>query len=248
MSQAQCWWKEPFWECMICTSCNRIHSIEDLSCMWFCEDSFTFSWSHLPNCLHCKKDELEFMYFDDSFGNIMREYIKWHVCLILLLTPQRDILWFWTMVKKQLKEILEYEMNTRPNSYDFDEVRNNIWFWSQDEILCLQQIYTDSRVRGSGMWIHILQEMFDFFSEFWDLPVLMETHYASPFYSLSEAMWFSDIWVSDRYWYTMKINTRFSSVLEKTSNRDMSVAKEAQLRAQQIIWNKPSLSLPKFYK
>ena len=223
-SEIECWWSEPFSEYKICgsLSCKAIFSIEEVHWSLSNFKKWINNWDDF-SCLECSW-ETEYIYKTDAFFNLIKDYIKWDVSAILLVTPEQNVEWFWVLSKTTLKDVVENEFATRPWSYDKKELSNilskelfGIKTLSNKELICLHQIYISPDFRWIYKPFDVLKNMFLLREDDWSLPVVMETRYDSRFFPITKKMWFRDL-VDDKYWYVVQYISNYLKLLNFLMN------------------------------
>jgi len=218
-AQIECWWQRPFDEHMICKNpkCWAMHSIEEV--YWSLEgyrdrvnDVLTFE------CTECNS-WVEQFYKKDEYLEVMREYFKWEVS-VLLLFENDEVEGFWIISKTNITKLIETEFNTRPWSYDKEELKSKlseIAFWqnnlNEKELVCLHHVFVSSLVRKWNMFFELLSELLNINKSYSSLPIIWETLYASRFYPITRTMWFQD-YILDSYWYVIQTMWEYSELLD----------------------------------
>ena len=230
-AEIECWWSEPFSEFRICknNSCKAVFSIEDV---YWCVEEYQKvrdRWE-LNNDFCCEEcwDDTEYVYEKDEFLGVVKEYIQWTVSSILLLNNVDSIRWFWIIAKKQLFDLINIELNTRPWSYDklllLNSLSKNI-FWENsawnNEIIYFNHLFVWEELRNDRFWWLIMQKMFKFVKYYKDIPSIIETLKWSNVYNYMKRFWFKDS-IEDKYWYVVmyldKNNCSFRNMLNSLHN------------------------------
>lgn len=262
-AEIECWWSKPFSEYRICQNdkCWATYSIEDV--YWSVEEyQDKFRKSNLIDkfdCLECKT-ETWYVYEKEKFLELMKEYIKMQVSAVLALSEKHEIKWFWVLSKTNIESLLNIEINTRPWSYNMNEIldffskkffsENNI---SDKELLCLLHIYISPSNRGKNICFELLKKLFLLKKDNKDIPIVMETRYDSKLYPISRLMWFEDM-LNDKYWYVLQYLSKFSLLIDFFNNNNNFFTDELKIKknffkkyANDILLNNPTFWIRKFY-
>lgn len=221
-SEIECWWSEPFSEYKICNECSAIFSLEEV------HGSLNNFRNNITsgddfNCLECSW-KTRYIYKTDEFFDLVKNYIKWDVSAILLVTPEQNVEWFGVLSKTTLRGVIENEFATRPWSYDKERlfvILSKELFgeesFSDEELICLHQIYISPDFRWIYKPFDVLKNMFLLREDDWSLPVVMETRYDSRFFPITKKMWFRDL-VDDKYWYVVQYISNYLKLLNFLMN------------------------------
>lgn len=216
-SEIECWGLEPFSEYKICSDCKAVFSIEEVH--WSLEDfrNKTKSWDDFE-CLECNW-KTHYIYEPSYFLEEAREYVKWDVSSILLLTPDQKVEGFWILSKTNMSWLMEREFATRPSSYKKEDLLESLldnFSWVDDllnqDFICLHQIYISPYFRRVFKVFDMLKHMFSLRKEDSDLPIIMETRYDSKFFPITKKMWFDDI-IDDKYWYVIQYLSKYMNLV-----------------------------------
>ena len=245
--QIECWWLSPFWEFLKCDDCSRIYSIWDV--YWSIDEYRNRKDDENFPCICCWWNTSQ-IYPQDEFEELIREYIKWDVSVILWLNQEDIVNWFWVVVWGSLKSILSRELSTRPWSYDYDsifELLSRIVFWEnyswEENITLLHQLYISNKAR----WIWARKIIF------WEMlriarqrnkHVIMETRYDIPMYQISRWIWFQNV-ANDKYWYVIQHSEH--QAIKSLSDISREEHKKIKQEALRILSENPEFSNPKFY-
>lgn len=198
-SEIECWWSRPFDEYKICSNseCRALYSIEDIyENIKNYRNRLDDILSHNHKCEICDY-ETEFVYEKEKFLEMIKEYVKWEVSLVLLIDNEK-VEWFWVLSKDSLENIMNFEFATRPNSYDtkyiYEKLDSNL------EFNLIHQIFISEKYR----WFWYFKLLFNQLLNFCNLnsPIILETMYNSKFYSIIKSLDWINI-LSDRYWYVV---------------------------------------------
>jgi len=258
-SEIECWGAEPFDEYKICVSesCKRIHSIEEVH-----GDIENFrknkeSWDDFL-CRECNS-KTENIYDKNNFWEVIKEYIKWQVSAVLLLSEEDRVEWFWIISKTNLESLMDNEFNTRPNSYPKEETIKKLSktiFWREDatleDVICFHQIYVSPEFRDANISLKLLRELFFINPEYKKIPVVGETRYDINFYTILRVMWSENI-CNDKYWYVLQYISRYKKMYEFLSEniwfkKVISIMKKFRIDSKNILKENPSFLDAKFYK
>ena len=207
--QVECWWSEPFWEYKVCKSedCNAIFSLEKV-CWNISNLRAWIIWNDFC-CTECGS-QTEFIYANPEFLLLIREYIKWKVSSVLLIDEAENVEGFWVVKKTNLWWLLDLEFATRPDSYDKEQVLEQISHSlfgkknaSDEDVICLHQLFVSELFRWWNTSFDILKKLISLNEEYRKVPFLLETRFDSKFYPISRTMWVNDI-SSDKYWYVIQ--------------------------------------------
>lgn len=205
-SEVECWWSEPFSEYKICEECSAIFSIEEVH--WSVKKfrNSETNWD-IFECLECSWNT-KYMYKINDFFDMIKEYIKWDVSAVLLVTPEKTVEWFAVLTKTTINWIVENEFNTRPNSYNKQELisllLNEYPFIGWQEVICLHQIYINKYFRWNNRAFNVLKKILTINELYYNLPILLETRYDSRFYPITRYLWSQNL-IDDKYWYVVQI-------------------------------------------
>ncbi len=216
--QSVVWWEKPYWEYKICdnTGCRRVYSIEDIHPKK--TNNELRSWDDFC-CIECESST-SFMYKSEEFYQLVKDYIKWNVSMVLMLWSWDTVEWFGVMSQWTVESISNFEFQTRPWGLSPNDIVSELSqkiFWvedaSENELVCFHQIYVSREVRDAAISYKLMQELFfQMWDVYSDLPVVWETRYDWKFYPVSRSMWFEDV-VSDKYWYVIQSIDKYSDVL-----------------------------------
>jgi len=254
--EIECWWSKPFNEFLICNKCKKLYSIQDI--YWNIQNyNNNFNKNHNINCECWWTTEL--IYQKNNFIKELEEYIKWEVSSVLLLKNE-TVKWFWFLSKTTITSLLENEFDTRPGSYDKNEVLSKLIkkTWEKNinnkKIICMNHIYISEKYRKNNNAYKISENIFLNNTHYSWIPVILETRYDSNFYPIWQSMWFETI-ISDKYWYIIQYLSNYQKILDFFSTHESySDRKEikhmlkAKRYAINILKNNPSFSWDKFYK
>ena len=251
--QKICWWSEPFREFKKCPCCSRLYSIEDV--LWKNDNSdLDIDFECVP-CSEMTED-----IYGEEFLQEIRDYIKGDVNLILSLSAEDKLSWFWVITRKTIEGIVNYEFATRPDSYDPKLLQSDLSEVSFSDsqmyyksVILLHHIYITPGLRGTWASFQILKTMFESFSHFLDThPVILETRFDSWLYPITRYLWFQDR-VFDKYWYVTQvlpqaqdIHEDISSLSHDTSSRKQCLEKYAK-HAKHIISSNKIFTNTRFY-
>lgn len=205
-SEVECWWAEPFSEYKICDDCKWLYSIEEVHGSVENFRNNSTCWDDYE-CVECWW-ETNYMYKTEEFIDMIREYIKWDVSAVLLVTPEEEVEGFWVLTKTNYLDVIMWEFNTRPWSYEKKLLKNLLIKEFEgndsDEILCLHQIYIYEFLRWRKNLFGILNSMFKSIDLSTMSPILLETRYDSKLYSIMQSLWAKDL-INDKYWYVIQV-------------------------------------------
>lgn len=219
-SEVECWWSEPFSEYKICNDCKAIFSIEEVHGSVENFRKSENNWDDFE-CLECHWTT-KYIYKTEEFLNLIKEYIKWDVSAVLLVSPDENVEWFCVLVKTNILWIVENEFNTRPNSYDKQKLteilleKTTSWIW--DKVLCLHHLYVCEKFRGVNFFSSMMKKLFIINEIFKSSPIILETRYDSHFYSMSRFCWAINL-IDDTYWYVTQIIKNYSNFLDFFSKK-----------------------------
>jgi len=246
--QTLCWWSEPFWEFAICTWCKKVYSIESL---WLKPEEIDKNYVLTQSCCECDSD-LSHMYLNKEFETEIIDYFSWNVNLVLS-SEQWILTWFGLTIRKTVQDLLDYELSTRPNSFNTAELGSVISDDLTDEIICFQHIYTIPEMRKTGLWMLILRKMLDSLSQFQDSPVVLETHLQSWGYPLARSLWLDNVYGPDKFGYMVQVAPRLSIIQDLIwtggNNTQFSpdIFRKFRQEAEEIVQQNPSILQPKKY-
>ncbi len=262
--EIECWWTEPFCEYLICNECMWIYSIQEIH--WNIDN---YRKSQNINNIKCECWWItHLMYPKNEFLNLLKEYIKWQVSSVLLLDNDK-VEWFWFLSKTTIWELIENEFNTRPNSYDKEEILKKIFhlLWTgkvssmiiydeldNNKIICMNHIYLPKELRKENNAYKISKNIFLNNTEYSWIPVVLETRYDSNFYPIWQSMWFETI-LSDKYGYIIQYLSDYQKILDffathdtYSDQKEMRHMIQAKRYALNILKKNPSFYNRKFYK
>lgn len=257
--QVECWWSEPFGEYKVCTNekCSAVFSLEKVC--WNISNLRNWNIWNYFFCTECDS-QTEFIYSNHEFLQIMKEYVKWQVSSILLIDDSDIVEWFWVVKKTTLEWLLNVEFATRPNSYDYEKVLEQIslsLFGKKDasfeEVICLHQIFVSDLYRWWNMSFDILKKLILLNEEYKNIPVILETRFDSKFYPISRSIWFENI-SNDKYWYVIQSIWSYKQLIDFFtknqsfySENNLLTILETKEEAKAILSQNGSFSWQKFY-
>lgn len=222
-AEIECWGSSPFSEYRICNDCSAIFSIEEVH--WNFKNFKLSKSSEDFECTECFCSTRLF-YEKEIFIKQIKEYIKQNVSATLLIWEKKNIWGFWVTTTKDVEDLLDLELNTRVWSYNKEKVLSkiseevfNLDNCSEEEISCLHQIYLSPDFRNWNLAFLVLKNMFPPLEWNKNLPIITETRYDSKFYSISRAMWFTDL-IADKYGYVIQYIKHYSEILDFFNNHD----------------------------
>ena len=213
-SEIECWWSEPFSEYKMCEQCHAIFSIEEIHGSLKNFREWNNSWDSF-SCLECSW-ETKYIYKTDAFLDLVKNYIKWDVSAILLMTPEQNVEWFGILSKTTVEGIVNNEFATRPWSYDKEELSMILLKELRKfdkELICLHQIYISPDFREGDLSFNLLRDLFFLKKEYMNIPVIWEARYDNRFYPISRALWFRNV-MDDDHWYVIQLINKYWSILE----------------------------------
>lgn len=247
--QKQCWGSEPFREFQICNDCSRIYSTQEVL-----GSQDVSAWQVNFSCSACNTNTSDI--YDKSFIEEIRNYLHGNVCLILAMSLDDSIQGFWVMAQKSVRDIVSYEFDTRPASYNAKDLEQSL---SQKlfgdiqsgyrEALLLHQIYVTPEFRSLGLAYMILKSMFQSFSDALSLPTILETRYDSKFYSITRTLGFQDTDFPDQYGYIPQFlpdSSHILSAIESVKHRTSQLSLYSWL-AQGVLDTNPWFTAPRYY-
>lgn len=258
-SEIECWWSEPFSEYKICSDCKAIFSIEEVHGSVENFRNGENCWDNFQ-CLECNW-KTKYVYKTDDYFEHIKNYIKWDVLAILLVTPEKNVEWFGILSKSNLHSIIYDEIDSRPDSYDKNKaiqiISENIFSLyntQNQEIVYSNQVYVSPSYRSWNTSFEVLKKLFTLNSEeFTGLPLVWETRYKSKFYPISRLMWYKDLMV-DKYWNVLQYAPNYDSIVDffntVTSFLSKGIVKWMlwyKKEAENILKNNPSFLSRKFY-
>lgn len=213
-NQIKCWWEEPFWEFAKCSNsnCNKMFSIEDI---YGDIKNYQDNFNELNNCCDECNSKTNLLYSKEYFRDIIIDYVKWNVELILLLENDK-IEWFWIYNKKTLSEVIDYEWNLRPNSFKKECIEKNmkhLGLNNNQEVNLFQHIYISNDYRKGTLWYKLVNKFLDIEDK--TLPSFLETKFNGEFYPVWRKIWYTNV-LNDKYWYVIQIKLP-NKIKEKTS-------------------------------
>ena len=254
-----CWGSAPFNEFKICTSCKRIHSVEEvysLDVPLLDESIVKYIPDNFP-CTDCGSATLN-MYDKKELMENLKKYFEFNVYMVLSFTEEWRISAFGVMVKKSIQDIVDYDFSTRPNSYNKDQLCIDIYkklfrreSSESKEVLCLQNIYVSPSERWKQISLKLIGKMFShFLPEEGDIPAILETKIDSNFYSISRCLGFENIWDFDKYWYIVQGIPQVSDLvnINQISHNIRNQLSYFNKESSYFLNKNPNLLAPKFYK
>ena len=230
-AEIECWWSRPFSEFRICKSdiCKATYSIEDV--YWSIKEyqKMREQWKNIEqfDCQECNS-ETWYVYEKGKFTEVIRDYIKWTVSSILLLWNNDIVRGFWIVTKKSIKDLLELELNTRPWSYNKEDLltnlslsiywKNNAW---DESVIYFNHLFIWEELRQEKYWWLLMQKLIKFVKYYNDIPTIIETKIHSNVYYFMKRMWLKDSFV-DKYWYVVMYlcndNCSYRDILKNLMN------------------------------
>lgn len=223
--EIEVWGVEPFWEYKICDNslCRRVFSIEDIHWEISKIHETKNMWDDFY-CLDCS-NKTSYMYKSEEFYELMKEYVKWNVSVILLIWDKDTLQGFWVLSQGTIGSVAHWEFQTRWWSYNpkdvIDTLSEKIFScsdaWDED-IICFHQIHVSDQVRNAAISYKLMQELFFLTGEIYNnLPVVWETRYDSRFYPVSRSIGFEDI-LDDPHGYVIQSISKYTQVLQFLSD------------------------------
>lgn len=214
-SSIECWWSDPFAELMMCIDekCWSIYSIQDV--YWSVEDYRNRKEDKEFKC-ECGCDT-ELMYKPEEFIELVKEYVKGEVSVVLLMVDD-EVEGFWVLSKWKLRDVMYSSLNWRPDSWNIEESISALseklfWIvdWWNKEVVCSHQIYVSPKFREGNITLDILKKLFSINPSFEWLPIVWETRFNSKFYPITRAKWYKDL-VHDKYGSVLQYAENFSEI------------------------------------
>ena len=258
--QAECWWAKPFEEYKICKNenCRALFSIEEV--LWNVMEIRNPQSSEVDfRCTECW-DETEEIYEKEKFIMLMKEYFLWKVSWLLVIDEKDSVEGFGFVTKTNIRELMEFEFNTRPSSYNIEESIKKLWeilyedeHSENQEIICFNQIYLSPLVRSSKLSYEAFKTLFEINKdEYWDIPLVWDTRYDNKFYPIIRSIWAENL-LHDKHWYSLQILSKYWYILDFLYQHNgyqdflwemIKFKKEART----ILKKYPELTGRKFYK
>jgi GNAT superfamily N-acetyltransferase len=206
-AEIECWWSEPFKEFLKCSDpkCWKLHSIQDIYWSLKVYRERKQDKTHICECSY----ECEEVYPKEDFLETAREYVKWKVSAVLLINNELLVRGFWIISANTLWNLLDFELATRPNSYNKKELLRELSrvIFNKDEasnedITILHQIFVWEELRWTWYGRLILEELIKLSKENW-LHLITETRFDSNFYPITRSLWSENV-TNDKYWYIIQ--------------------------------------------
>lgn len=223
-AEIECWWSEPFCEFLKCMKkgCWKLYSIQDVYWNLKSYRERKEDKKHVCECWW----HTEMVYPHEGFLELAREYIKWKVSAVLGINENDEVRAFWIVSVNSLENIINFELATRPNSYDKKKLIKElslILFWredaSEEEVSILHQIFVGEEERKGNTAFDILKQLIELNPEYSSLPVIGETRFDWDFYPILRAIWCTNTY-RDRYWYVTQYLSNYSNLLEFVRNNN----------------------------
>lgn len=241
-AEIECWWSDPFREFLKCCNpkCWKLHSIQDA--YWSIKDfrERKNDKTHFCDCWGICQE----IYPKEEFIDTIIDYIEGKVSVVLVTNESQEVRGFWVLNTKPLWDVLDFELATRPQSYDRESLLRSLsleWFSmedaSQEEVTILHQIFAWEELRGTWYWKKILEELLELAREEKN-NLILETRFNSNLYPITRSLWAQNL-INDKYWYVVQILKR-QLLVASLWKRIKEWFQWFKLEAMQILSQNPS--------